>query len=104
MAYVLSVAMPRNLDLASKLPSELADMVGVCLRGPGYDVSQELAAVGISESIDSVVFPSATGVGQNIVVYLSNAAADSVPVRNRSEVLPALRQPRVGGVAGWRGR
>ena len=63
-------------------------MVGVCLRGPGRDVSQELAAIGISESIDSVVFPSATGVGRNLVVYLSNAAADSVPVRSRSEVCP----------------
>jgi hypothetical protein len=61
MTYVLSVAMRRNLDLASKLPSDLADMVGVCLRGPGCDVSQELAAIGISEGIDIVVFPSVTG-------------------------------------------
>ena len=96
MTYVLSVATQRNLDLTAKLPSELADMVRVCLRGPGYFASQELAAIWISEGIDSVVFPSATGAGRNIVVYLSNAAADSVLVRNRAEVLAALRQPRVG--------
>jgi RES domain-containing protein len=63
MTYVLSVATQRNLDLAAKLPSDLADMVRVCLRGSGYSVSRELAAIWISEGVDSVVFPSATGCG-----------------------------------------
>jgi RES domain len=35
MTYVISVTTNRNLDLASPLPSELADVVGVCSRGPG---------------------------------------------------------------------
>jgi RES domain-containing protein len=96
MTYVLSVATHRNLDLAAKLASELADMVRLCLRGPGYYVSQELAAIWISEGIDSVVFPSATGAGRNVAVYLVNAGADSVLVRNRAEVLAALRRPRMG--------
>jgi RES domain-containing protein len=96
MSYILSVATHRNLDLAAMLPSELADVVRRCLRGQGYYVSQELAAIWISEGIDSVVFPSATGAGRNIAVYLANAAADSVLVRNRAEVLAALRQPRMG--------
>jgi RES domain-containing protein len=96
MTYVLSVATQRNLDLAATLPSELANLVRLCLRGPGYDVSQQLAEIWISEGIDSVVFPSATGAGRNVAVYLANAAADSVLVRNRAEVLAVLRQPRVG--------
>jgi hypothetical protein len=95
MTYVLSVATNRNLDLAATLPSELANMVRLCLRGPGYYVSQELAAIWISEGIESVVFPSATGAGRNVAVYLANAAAGCV-VRNRAEVLAALRRPRVG--------
>jgi hypothetical protein len=33
----------------STLPSELANVVRLCLRGPGYSVSQELAAIWISE-------------------------------------------------------
>jgi hypothetical protein len=94
MTYVLSVATHRNLDLAVTLPSELAKVVRLCLRGPGYDVSQELAAIWISEGIDSVVFPSATGVGRNVVVYLAKAAAGCVVVRNPTEVLAALRRPR----------
>jgi hypothetical protein len=57
MTYILSVATNRNLDLAATLPSELANVVRLCLRGPGYSVSQELAASWISEGIDSVVFP-----------------------------------------------
>jgi hypothetical protein len=96
MTYILSVATNRNLDLAATLPSELANVVRLCLRGPGYSVSQELAASWISEGIDSVVFPSVTGVGRNVAVYLANAAAGSVVVRNRAEVLAALRRRRVG--------
>jgi len=96
MTYVLSVATNRNLDLAAKLPAELATLVRICMRGPGYSVSQELAAIWISEGIDSVVFPSATGVGRNVAVYLANTCAGSVVVRNRAEVLAALRRPRVG--------
>ena len=61
MTYVLSVATQRNLDLAATLSPELANLVRLCLRGPGYDVSQQLAEIWISEGIDSVVFPSATG-------------------------------------------
>jgi RES domain-containing protein len=94
MTYVLSVATNRNLDLAVTLPSELANVVRRCLRGSGYSESQKLAAIWISEGIDSVVFPSATGTGRNIAVYLANAAAGSVVVRNRAEVLAALRRPR----------
>ena len=96
MTYVLSVATNRNLDLAGTLPAELANLVRICMGGPGYSVSQELAAIWISEGIDSVVFPSATGVGRNVAVYLANACAGSVVVRNRAEVLAALRRPRVG--------
>jgi hypothetical protein len=32
----------------------------------------------------------------NVAVYLANAAAGSVVVRNRAEVLAALRRPRAG--------
>jgi hypothetical protein len=93
VTYVFSVATKRNLDLAVTLPSELANVVRLRLRGPGYYVSQELADIWISEGIDSVVFPSATGAGRNVAVYL---AAGSIVVRNRAEVLAALRRPRVG--------
>jgi len=93
MTYVLSVATNRNLDLASTIPPELANVVRLCLRGKGYSVSQELAAIWISEGIDSVVFPSATGAGRNVAVYLANACAGTIVVRNRAEVLAALRRP-----------
>ena len=96
MTYILLVSTNRNLDLSSELPSELANAVRLCLRGREHAASQELAAVWISEGIDSVVFPSATGTGRNIAVYLENAGPGSVFVRNRGEVLAALRQPRAG--------
>jgi hypothetical protein len=96
ITYILSVATKRNLDLAVKLASELANVVRLCLRRPEHSVSQELASIWISEGIDSVVFPSATGTGRNVAVYLANAAAGSVVVRNRAEVLAALRRPPAG--------
>lgn len=95
MMYVISVVTHRNLDLAATLPLELAETVARCLGTPQHSASQELAAVWIARGIESVVFPSATGVGRNIVVYLANADAGSVVVRNRDKVLAALRRPRL---------
>jgi RES domain-containing protein len=94
MTYVLYVATHRHLDLTGPLPSELASVVQLCLRGPGYSASQGLAAIWIAEGIDSVVFPSATGRGRNVAIYLANARAGSITVSNRDEVLAALRRPR----------
>jgi len=95
MTYVLAVATERNLDLAATAPPDLASVIRLCLRAPGYSASQELAAIWIAEGIGSAVFPSVTGAGRNIVVYLANAGTGSVIVRNRAEVLLALRRPRV---------
>ena len=95
MIYVLSVATHRNLDLAVVLPPEVANVVQRCLGASGRSASQQLAAIWIAEGIESVVFPSATGAGRNVAVYLANAGAGSVVVRNRDEVLAALRRPPV---------
>ena len=94
MTYVLSVETRRDLDLAANVPSELANIVGLCLRGRRHSASQQLAAIWIAEGVESVVFPSATGAGRNVVVYLANAGTRSVVVRNRDKVLAALRQSR----------
>jgi RES domain-containing protein len=94
MTYVLSVTTRRNLNLAGKLPRELAGVVAECLRSSGYSASQDLAAIWIAQNIDSVAFPSATGAGSNIVIYLANAGRRSVAVQNREEVLAALGKPR----------
>lgn len=70
MTYVLSVATHRNLDLAATLPAQLANVAARCLLSPQYSASQELAAIWIAAGIESVVFPSALGVGRNVAVYL----------------------------------
>ncbi len=95
MTYVLSVATNRNLDLAPALPSELANVVRFCLRGPGYSVSQELAA-GFQKVSTVSFFHLRQASAENIALYLANAGAGSVIVRNRAEVLAALRRPRAG--------
>jgi hypothetical protein len=94
---VISVATLRNLDITATLPRELAKTVARCLRTPQYSAPQDLAAVWIAEDIESVVFPSATGVGQNVVVYLANAGAGSVVVRNRDKVLAATAATHEAG-------
>ena len=73
---------------------ELAGVVAECLGGPQYSASQELATIWIAQGIESVIFPSVTGIGNNTVIYLANASPRSVAVRNRDEVLAALRRPR----------
>jgi len=91
LTYVITVKTRRTVDLAAKLPAELAAVVSRCLRAHQYSASQELAAIWIGQGIDSVVFPSATGSGRNLVVYLANAGAGSVAIRNRDQILAALR-------------
>lgn len=94
MTYVLSIETHRNLDLASTLPMELADIVRRCLRGARYSASQELARIWIAAGVEGIVFPSRTGAGRNVVVYLSNAGRNSVVVHNRDEILAALLRLR----------
>jgi len=91
LTYVITVKTRRSIDLAASLPAELATVVKRCLRHPQYSASQELAATWIGRGVDSVVFPSAAGAGRNLVVYLANAGAGSVTIRNRDQILAAFR-------------
>jgi RES domain-containing protein len=99
MTYVLSVTTQRNLSLAGRLPPELAAVVGQCLHSASFSPSQDLASIWIANSIESVIFPSATGSGNNIVIYLANFGRRSVVVRNRAEVLAALRRHVSAGIS-----
>jgi hypothetical protein len=98
MTYVLSVTTRRNLTLAGKLPPALAAVVGQCLHSASYSASRDLASIWIANSIESVMFPSATGSGNNIVIYLANSGRRCVVVRNRKEVLAALRRHVLAGI------
>jgi RES domain-containing protein len=93
MIYVLRIITQRNLDLSIPLDAALQKVLAHALRPLDHAVSQTLAGIWIDAGIESVVFPSATGTGRNIVVYLSNSAVDSVIVRNRAAVVAALRRP-----------
>ena len=93
MTYVLRITTQRNLDLSMSLSPNLQKVVERALRPGNHDASQGLAQIWIEAGIESVVFPSATGSGRNVVVYLPNSGADSVIVHNRAAVLAALRRP-----------
>lgn len=97
MIYLLSISTQRNLDLTDRPDKQVEQVVRRCLAGGGHAASQELAAIWIKKGIESVVFPSATGAGKNVAVYLENAKGNSVIVRNRDEVLKALRRTTVRG-------
>jgi hypothetical protein len=83
----------RNLDLTGPLQSGLQSLFTRALRSDDRKTSQELAAMWMRAGVESVIFPSATGIGRNVVIYLSNAGADSVLVVNRAAVLVALTRP-----------
>ena len=91
MIYVLRISTQRNLDLSISLSTGLQKVLMQALRPSDHKTSQALAEFWIDAGIESVVFPSATGSGRNVVVYLPNSAADSVIVHNRAAVLAALR-------------
>jgi RES domain-containing protein len=91
LTYVLHVKTELSLNLSTVLAPELQRLVVDCL-GPGQHLaSQELANIWIAEGIESIVFPSATGVGHNIAVYIANARPESVSIFNRDETLAHLR-------------
>jgi hypothetical protein len=78
MIYVLRITTQRNLDLSIPLGPELQKVLAHALRPNEHKTSQALAEFWIDAGIESAVFPSATGSGRNVVVYLSNSAVDSV--------------------------
>ena len=94
LTYVITVMTRRSVDLAASLPSELAAIVRHCLQSREYSASQKLAEIWIRQGINAVVFPSATGAGRNVVIYLANAGAAGVTIRNRDEILTVLRSAR----------
>jgi RES domain-containing protein len=93
MMYVLRITTQRNLDLSIPLVPDLQNVIERALRPGKHTASQGLAKIWIEAGIESVVFPSATGFGRNVVVYLPNSGAGSVIVHNRAAVLAALRRP-----------
>lgn len=94
MIYVIRIATERNLDLSLPVPRELKNLLIRSLRPGPHTVSQAIGALCIEAGIESVIFPSATGSGHNVVVYLPNASAGSVIVLNRAAVLAALLPSR----------
>ncbi len=94
MTYILRIATRRNLDLSIALLPELQSMLAPALRRGDHAASQALAGIWIGAGIESVVFPSATGSGRNIAVYLANAGKGSVKVHNRAAVLAALQRSK----------
>jgi RES domain-containing protein len=94
MIYVLRITTQRNLDLSIPLETDLQKVLAHALRPNEHKASQALAEFWIRAGIESAVFPSATGSGRNVVVYLSNSAVDSVIVHNRAAVLAALLRPK----------
>lgn len=92
LTYVLHIKTERSLNLSTVLAPDLQRVVVDCL-GPGqHFASQQLANIWIAEGIDSIIFPSATGVGHNVAVYVANAQPESVSVLNRDEIIAHLRR------------
>jgi RES domain-containing protein len=94
MTYILRIGTRRNLDLSIPLLPDLQNVLARALRRGDHAASQALAGIWIEAGIESVVFPSASGSGRNVVVYLANAGTGSVKVHNRATVLVALRRSR----------
>jgi hypothetical protein len=94
MTYVLRIATRRNLDLSIALLPDLQNTLARALRRGDHTASQVLARIWIEAGVESVVFPSATGSGRNVAVYLANAGKGSVKVHNRAAVLAALKRSK----------
>ena len=94
MTYILRIATRRNLDLSIPLLPDLQNALARALSQGDHTASHAVAGIWIEAGIESVVFPSATGSGRNVAVYLANAGKGSVKVHNRAAVLAALQRSK----------
>lgn len=97
MTCVLAVSTSWNLDLTQAVTVSLGRVIQQCATARSRNDSQQIASVWLDAGIESVIFPSATGTGKNVVIYPGNLPSGSVAVLNRDKVLSAIRQSP-GGV------
>lgn len=92
MTYLIAVSTARNIDLGEAANRGLRKLVTRCLTVGSWKASQEVAAVWIAAGIESVTFPSATGVGAMSLCTLGIRRLGVSRLSIATRLLAALRK------------
>jgi RES domain-containing protein len=93
VVYAVAVDLKRALDLSTLGSSQAAEAVrATCLDKNDLHPSMELARELISVGIQGLVFPSAVGGDDNLIVYRVNCGRKAISLKNEREVIDQVRR------------
>lgn len=93
VVYAVAVDLTKALDLSSLGSSQAAEAVrAACLDKDDLHPSMELARELISAGIQGLVFPSAVGGDDNLVVYRVNCGRKALSLRNDRKMIDQVRR------------
>jgi RES domain-containing protein len=93
LTYLVKAKMNRCVDLRSTASSQDSDeMLKAALDPDDQEPSKDVGKYLLARGVDGIIFPSVLGGGTNLVVFKDADPAPFVDIRNRDEVLKALRE------------
>jgi len=93
VTYVISIKAKKCLDLRNVgTEAVLKDLLAAMSDPDDLGASQEMGAYLAGKGIDAIIFPSVTGSGGNIVVFLDADPSPKVTIDNRKEILEKLKR------------
>ena len=96
VTFVISIKAKKCLDFRNVgTDAVLKDLLAAVSDPDDLGASQEMGAYLVGKGIDAIIFPSVTGSGANIVIFLDADPSPKVTIDNRKEILEMLK--RLGG-------
>ena len=93
VTFVISIKAKKCLDFRNVgTDAVLKDLLAAVSDPDDLGASQEMGAYLVGKGIDAIIFPSVTGSGANIVIFLDADPSPKVTIDNRKEILEMLRR------------
>jgi RES domain-containing protein len=93
LTYVVAIQAKRCLDLRNTGNNTvLEDILAAATDPNDLGPSQEVGTYLVEKGMDAAIFPSVAGSGSNIVVFLDADPPGKVAIRNRDEILAAMKK------------
>jgi RES domain-containing protein len=92
VTYVISIKATKCVDFRNVgTDAVLRDLLAAGSDLDDFGASQQIGAYLVGKGIDAIIFPSVTGSGANIVVFLDAHPSPTVTIDNRKEILEKLK-------------
>ena len=93
IVFSVAVTLKKVVDLSKKpLPKGMAAIRDKCMNAADLGASQELGDRLRTLGVEGMIFPSAVGVGKNLIVYKDLCAKDALQLQNLSALMRMLKK------------